>query len=103
MKINRCSDNIKIKGHHGTWYVIDEKEGLFLLEHEQYGDETTCLIVNSEGETVCDNVWDDCSNLPYDFERVLMEMTESEYREYICENVSRCNSIVQAALEDGGD
>ncbi len=51
----KTSDHIKVEGHKGTWYVIDEgnfiltpdtDDGqpltipahLFLLEHEQYGD-----------------------------------------------------------------
>lgn len=45
---------IKIPNRVGTWYVIDEAKysnGAFglvdfwLLEHEQYGDETACIIV----------------------------------------------------------
>jgi len=60
--IDRNSENICIDGHFGTWHVIDaqdtERHGvLFLLEHEIYGDETACLIVNENGEVIVCNVW----------------------------------------------
>lgn len=54
-------EGIKIEGHVGTWYVIDEtvRDGktLYLLEHETYGDEAACLIVDSNKEIVLDDVW----------------------------------------------
>lgn len=63
-------ENIKIEGHIGTWYVIDETEWkgkrVFLLEHETYGDEAACLIVNEKLEIVLEDVWngfDDLENL----------------------------------------
>lgn len=63
-------EHIKIKGHIGTWYVIDETEwkgeNVFLLEHETYGDEAACLIVNEKLEIILEDVWngfDDLENL----------------------------------------
>ena len=54
-------DNIKINGHVGTWYVIDEEERggkkLYLLEHEYYGDEAACLIIDEDYNIVMDDVW----------------------------------------------
>ena len=54
-------DNIKINGHVGTWYVIDEDERrgkkLYLLEHEYYGDEAACLIIDEDYNIVMDDVW----------------------------------------------
>ena len=54
-------DHIKIEGHYGRWYVIDEitvdGENLYLLEHETYGDEAACLIVNGNLDIVMDDVW----------------------------------------------
>lgn len=53
--------NIRIQGYRGRWYVVDEKtigdEKLYLLEHETYGDETAGLIINSDYEVICDDVW----------------------------------------------
>lgn len=54
-------EGIKIAGHRGTWYVIDERdydgETLYLLEHETYGDEAACLIVNSDKDVILEDVW----------------------------------------------
>lgn len=66
------SDNIKIEGHIGTWYVIDQITydrapytlgQLFLLEHEDYGDEAACLIVDSQGNIVMEDVWNGFDDL----------------------------------------
>lgn len=62
-------DNIKIKGHIGTWYVIDEGvwegEKVFLLEHETYGDAAAYLIVNEDLDIVLDDVWNGFEELEY--------------------------------------
>lgn len=75
-------ENIKIEGHVGTWYVIDESEWdgekVFLLEHETYGDETACLIVNEDLKVILKDVWngfDDLENL----RGIEMENTKSLY------------------------
>ena len=64
------NDGIKIDGHRGRWHVIEESEWkgekVFLLEHETYGDEAACLIVNEKLEIIMDDVWngfDDMENL----------------------------------------
>lgn len=60
-------ENIKIKGYRGTWYVIDESyyngEKVYLLEHETYGDEAACLIVNEKLEVILDDVWNGFDDL----------------------------------------
>jgi hypothetical protein len=54
-------EGIRVEGHCGTWYVIAEEvydgKTLYLLEHEQYGDEAACVIVDDEGNLVLDDVW----------------------------------------------
>ena len=60
--IDHNSENISIEGHWGTWYVIEEQHTaqhgtLFLLEHETYGDDAACLIVDETGEVIVDEVW----------------------------------------------
>lgn len=61
MKIRRDSDNIKIKGYCGKWYVIDwsmyRHNVVYLLEHEYYGDMAACLIVDDEGNIILEDVW----------------------------------------------
>lgn len=60
-------DGIKIEGYVGKWYVIDESkwngEKVYLLEHETYGDEAACLIVNKDLSVVLDNVWNGFEDL----------------------------------------
>jgi len=64
--IEENTDQIKVRGYDGTWYVIDTYDGygpdLFLLESEEDGDECAHLIVDSEANPVwdgCYNDWDD--------------------------------------------
>lgn len=51
-------ENIKIKGHVGTWYVIKDYEhwGKFfhLLEHETYGEDVGHLWVDEEHNIILD-------------------------------------------------
>mgnify|MGYP000070609870 CR=1 FL=1 len=68
-------ENLKIQGHVGTWYVIDEGmyqgRKVFLLEHEEFGDTAPCLIVNenlhivSTGGIKMDEVWNGLEELTY--------------------------------------
>ena len=57
--ITHRTDRIKVDGHFGTWYVIDETENpktfepIFLLEHEVYGDEAAHIVVNESGNVLC--------------------------------------------------
>jgi hypothetical protein len=54
-------EGIRVEGHRGTWYVIDEAEydgrKLYLLEHERYGDEAACVIVDEGGNLILEDVW----------------------------------------------
>jgi len=54
-------NNIKIKGHFGTFYVIDtaiiEAQSLYLLESEVYGDEAPCIIINKENKIIMEDVF----------------------------------------------
>jgi hypothetical protein len=62
-------DNIKIEGHIGTWYVIDEATRndtlYYLLEHEEYGSDTACLVVDSDYKIILDDVWNGFDDLDY--------------------------------------
>lgn len=54
-------EGLRIEGHRGTWYVIDEKEydgkTLYLLEHETYGDEAASIIIDEDRNLVMSDVW----------------------------------------------
>lgn len=68
MKIMADSKGIKIDRYRGKWYVIDTAINntfkYFLLEHETYGDESACLIVDQDGKIIVDDVWNGFDDLP---------------------------------------
>jgi len=65
--IGRYADHIKIAGHYGAWHVIDETDykgqRVFLLEHEDFGDETAALIVDTRGNILLDDVFNGFEDL----------------------------------------
>lgn len=54
-------DGIKISTHRGTWGIISEAlaggHPIYLLEHEQLGDETCCIIVDEYMCILVDEVY----------------------------------------------
>lgn len=62
---------ISVKGHVGTWYSVDQKvfslNGkntiLLLLEHETYGDEAPCIIIDLKGNLILEDVWNGFDDL----------------------------------------
>lgn len=78
--LSGASDHIRVEGHIGTWYVIGEGDfiltpdtdggqpltihaHLFLLEHEQYGDEAARVIVDDSGSLILEDVWNGFGDL----------------------------------------
>lgn len=74
-------ENIVVKGYRGKWYVIDERSAasygvldskrLYLLEHQTYGDETCCVIINERKELVLGEVWNGFADLEEAFDLVV--------------------------------
>jgi len=69
------TDRIAVNGHTGTWYVIAAAlhcgKQAFLLEHEEYGDDVSGVVVDSEGSLLCEDVYDDfpeCLEYSEDFD-----------------------------------
>ena len=59
--------NIRVEGHIGTWYqiasaIIQGRE-YYLLEHEDYGDEVACVIVDKTDAVVLEDVWNGFDDL----------------------------------------
>jgi hypothetical protein len=74
-------DEIEIDGYVGSWYVIDERETemhgtIYLLEHEEYGDETYCIIIDSNKNILLEDVW----NGFLDYEEAFIEKSYSYER-----------------------
>lgn len=65
--ITKDSENIYVRGKIGTWHVIDElkdnRGSFFLLEHDRYGDEAACIIINDKGFLCLDDVYNGFSDL----------------------------------------
>ena len=59
--------SIPIATHIGTWYVIDTTtfmgRTVHLLEHEDYGDEAACLIVDENCVLLLDEAWNGFDDL----------------------------------------
>lgn len=65
---NQKQDGIVVEGHIGTWYVIDSIQAedgkyYFLLEHEEYGDEAACVIVDEDCNLIMEDVWNGFEDL----------------------------------------
>lgn len=62
-------EGIKVEGHRGTWYVIDEGyhngRKVYLLEHETHGDEAASVIIDSKGKLLLEDVWNGLEELDY--------------------------------------
>lgn len=60
-EITADSDGLVIDGYEGTWYVVDTEtvdgKDLFLLENEEYGDETFGIIIDKDRNILVDEVW----------------------------------------------
>ena len=65
----RMREGIRVKGHRGTWYVIDEREydgrTLYLVEHEDYGDEAASLIIDEDFNLVAEEIWNGWEDYEY--------------------------------------
>ena len=61
VKVTELTDGLSVDGHFGTWHTIDSmnlgETQLFLMEHDEYGDETACVIVDSTGKLLAEDVW----------------------------------------------
>ena len=60
-EITADSDELVIDGYEGTWYVVDTEivdgKELFLLENEEYGDETFGIIIDKDRNVLVDEAW----------------------------------------------
>ena len=64
--------------HYGTWHTIDSQnlggKDYFLLEHDKFGDKAACIIVDSSGKLVAEDIWNG-------FDRDTVEMILSDQKE----------------------
>ena len=88
------SQDVSVAGHIGTWHVIDSCERAkpydmggvatyYLLEHDTFGEDAPCVIVNSTGKLVLDEVYngfEDLKEAVEVFDETLAEMERIGYR-----------------------
>ncbi|WRS29019.1 hypothetical protein U6B65_14775 (plasmid) [Oscillospiraceae bacterium MB08-C2-2] len=118
MKITRQSENVPIPTHAGTWYTIDATsingKEYFLMEHEKYGDEAACIILDSKGHLVLEDVFngfDDLKEYLGEPQRLFVDMDgtlaefkrvdrlESLYEYGYFANLQPMENVVQAIQE----
>lgn len=66
--------HIKVNGFRGYWHIIDHKFYVgkdvtyYLCEHDLYGDETACIIIDKDYNLVLADVWNGFSDLEEEME-----------------------------------
>ena len=75
--ITENSDEIIIDGYEGTWYVVDTEtvdgKELFLLENEEYGDETFGIIIDKDRNVLVDEAWNGFSDYHEKYDNITPE------------------------------
>lgn len=75
-------EGIIVQSHIGTWYAIDhavyDDKIYFLLEHQEYGDETSNIIIDLDGNVILDNVFNGFNDLDDYFTSISIKSKEKE-------------------------
>ncbi len=93
-EFQNIQEQIVVDGHAGTWHIIDTAERAtpydmggvatyFLLEHDTFGEDAACVIINGEGKLVIDDVYNGFGDLDEaidGFNDMLVEMERIGYR-----------------------
>lgn len=93
MTIEKDSKDIRIKGYIGKWYVIETKQysgkDLFLLEHQTYGGDAACIIVDSDGKVILDETYNGFEDLDYEIEEGLTVIEPETLAEIVQDRKTR--------------
>ena len=61
-EVNMDTTGLAVSGHIGTWHTIDHREvdgaAFYLMEHDTFGDDAACIILDERGKLVLDQVYD---------------------------------------------
>ena len=61
-EVNMDTSGLAVSGHVGTWHTIDHMEvdghTFWLMEHDTFGDDASCIIVDERGELVLSHIYD---------------------------------------------
>lgn len=68
--------NTAVALENGVYSVIDEREiqgeMFYLMEHNDYGSDVACIVVDSNGEIVADDIWNGLDE--FEFEQCYIEV-----------------------------
>lgn len=90
--ITENSDEIIIDSYEGTWYVVDTEtvdgKELFLLENEEYGDETFGIIIDKDRNVLVGEVWNGFSDYHEKYDNITTEeklanKVEAEWKAFL--------------------
>ena len=60
--VNENTSGMAVDGHIGTWHTVDHREidghTFWLMEHDTFGDDASCIIVDERGELVLSHIYD---------------------------------------------
>ena len=91
-EITADSDELVIDGYEGTWYVVDTEtvdgKELFLLENEEYGDETFGIIIDKDRNVLVDEAWNGFSDYHEKYDNItpeekLANKVEAEWKAFL--------------------
>ena len=79
--LSAASSEISVPEFIGTWYVIDvdsrDGEPVFLLEHEEFGDETAHIIVDEHANLIYDDIWNGFDDM-YERDEIARQILEND-------------------------
>ena len=91
-EISADSDELVIDGYEGTWYVVDTEtvdgKELFLLENEEYGDETFGIIIDRDRNVLVDEAWNGFADYHEKYDNItpeekLANKVEAEWKAFL--------------------
>ena len=91
-EITADRDALIIDGYEGTWYVVDTEivdgKELFLLENEEYGDETFGIIIDKDRNVLVDEAWNGFSDYHEKYDNItpeekLANKVEAEWKAFL--------------------
>ena len=91
-EITADSDELIIDGYEGTWYVVDTEtvdgKEIFLLENEEYGDETFGIIIDRDRNILIDEAWNGFADYHEKYDNItpeekLANKVEAEWKMFL--------------------
>ncbi len=108
-EITADSDELVIDGYEGTWYVVDTEsvdgKEIFLLENEEYGDETFGIIIDKDRNVLVDEAWNGFSDYHEKYDNItpeekLANKVTSEWKSFLEDMKKESPAVlIEAAYE----